>query len=214
MQILLCLADGKKIFQVKAQAQNRPQKDGRSGRRNSRKVRHIHKRQQTLSGTVCIHNTKYYDVNCIGGVWKCSCPYRRHHKTCKHIRAVQIMLDRDAKDKKGRGKKRKNTMEITEPCVQCPSCSSKEYRKTTSYKSKRGEVPVLVCKECNHRFVFRLGFKHKMFGDDFISICLFLCSIGLKLGRISETMMQISSTSVDPATISRRYAVRSPLSHA
>ena len=143
----------------------------------------------------------YYSIRHAGGLWTCDCRYYSHHARCKHVRAVQILLDRNARGGGGHGGGA--AMQVGEPAVQCPRCTSAGYHETTQYMAARGRVPVYMCDGCGHRFVFRPGFKNKKFDDDVISTALFLCAVGLSLDRICEWLKQDRGMSVCASTIGR-----------
>ncbi len=84
-----------------------------------------------------------YRVGWTTGKWKCDCPdYVKRVKPCKHIHAVNFLLDLPSMILSN-----SKTLERT-----CPHCGSEESWMKGSRYNKAGAVRLRVCKKCKKQF--------------------------------------------------------------
>ena len=85
--------------------------------------------------------------------WSCDCPdhyYRR--VTCKHLIAVHISLAM-------RTEVAIRRIEPIEALTECTICGSSNIMKWGIRKNKAGNIQTFICKSCNHKFSFNIGFE-------------------------------------------------------
>ncbi len=88
--------------------------------------------------------------------WKCSCPdHQYRHLTCKHIIAITYSIHL-----------RREVQEVSKTVISeistlaCRFCKSEKIVKDAIRHNKYGDVQRYLCRECNKRFSFNIGFEN------------------------------------------------------
>ncbi|MGC8558772.1 MAG: IS6 family transposase [Nitrososphaeria archaeon] len=138
------------------------------------------------------HREAYYDVQWKDKGWVCSCEdFKKNHRKCKHIYAVQYFLML---------RKISLGLDTTEEQVKCPKCGSTDIIRRGFRDSKKERVQRYSCRACGFRFSESL--QSRTAGYIIVS-ALDLYFRGLSLRQVSEHLDATYGVTVSPATVLR-----------
>ena len=136
----------------------------------------------------------WYTVEWKDGKWICSCPdYAKRKKPCKHIYAVNFLLDLPMI-------MLSNSEAFTRICPKCGSANTgpKGFRYNMS-----GAVRIWRCKDCGKRFKDPLASESAGAKAALMIIALDLYFKGLSLRNISDHLWQVYGIKKSASTLSR-----------
>ncbi len=126
--------------------------------------------------------------------WSCSCEDRFFRKTCcKHVHAVEISLNIHQKVK--------NDVVISEAVIDCCKyCKSSNIVKRGMRKNKSGNIQILCCKDCTHKFSINLGFEGMRATPDQITMAMNLYFKGESSRKVKQSLI-LTGVKVSHVTI-------------
>lgn len=135
----------------------------------------------------------YYEVVGTERGWSCQCPDHRFRGVkCKHIWAVEFSFAI-------RRLVKKET--ILQPLsLACKACGSQEIVKKALRHNKYGDIQRYLCKSCDHRFSFNIGFEKMKHNPQAITSAMQLYFGGESL-RHTRDSLRLLGTEVSYQTI-------------
>jgi len=153
---------------------------------------------QRISGTTYVvksqGNDSSYKVEWTGDKWICNChDYLKRHKPCKHIYAVNFLLDlpRIVLSNSAAFDRR------------CPYCGSSNVRPKGFRYNRNGPVRMFKCKDCRRRFSENAASEHGGAKTALSIIAADLYFKGLSLRDIKNHLWQVYGVDKPVATIHR-----------
>ena len=140
-------------------------------------------------------------------LWECSCPdYKKRHLRCKHIQAVEMWMNLQAKlvmDEMGFDN---DILEIQDEIIEreliCPYCKSINIVKDGYRDTKIGRRQRYLCKVCKRKFVID-PIKGRKATAKIITLCMDLYYKGLSYRKIADTIYQFYDIDLHHETIRR-----------
>ena len=134
-------------------------------------------------------------------VWNCTCPDCQFRNVeCKHINSVKFWLK--LKDKLKEETTFTTDIEVNN-VIKCPYCSSTNFVKRGKRKTKNGTKQRYFCKNCEHKFTVKDGFKHMKTDSKIITMTIDLYFKGVSQRDITDHLKQFFDVSVSQPTIHR-----------
>ena len=144
---------------------------------------------------------KWYKVHIAASGMKCTCIYNQKRGVCKHAKAVELVMLRDAKSKSN---VKEEPVKLDDVKPHCPKCKESRIIKDGRRNCKRrAPTQRYRCTKCSKRFSGEPGFSGRHHSTESILFSLVVFSMGLSPPQIALALRESMRINISHITIRR-----------